>query len=63
MADFAKGKFDFSKQTPEQKEAMERMADLPTGEGAEAIFVQGVEWVVSLGTALSLLAQAHPLCL
>lgn len=46
MAEMSKGKYDFNAQTPEQRAARERMAELPTGEGAEALHVEAEKWVV-----------------
>lgn len=54
MAEFSKGRYDFSKQTDEQRTARERMGTLPTGAGAEALFVEGDKWVVSPRTLPSL---------
>lgn len=51
--------FDPDAQTPEQRTARERMAQLPTGEGAECIFVAEDKWVpvVRLGGKVSRLSS------
>ncbi|KAL7411079.1 MoaB/Mog domain-containing protein [Mrakia frigida] len=40
-----KARYDLEKQTPEQREARERMGLLPSGKGSEVIFVEQDKWV------------------
>lgn len=46
-----KARYDLEKQTPEQREARERMGLLPSGKGSEVIFVEEDKWVVSFSFA------------
>ena len=47
MREINKHRADIQTQTPEQKTAYQRMALLPEGAGAEALFVCEDLWVVS----------------